>query len=32
MWIKIVSQWVTVILYIWWLVAPIVCGDRDFSS
>lgn len=32
MWIKVVSQWVTVLLYIWWLLAPIICGNRDFSN
>jgi len=30
MWIKITSQWVTIILYIWSLIAPTVCKDREF--
>jgi hypothetical protein len=32
MWIKIVSQWITSLLYIWWLLAPLICKDRDFSD
>ena len=32
MWIKVVSQWVTVLLYIWWLLAPIICSNREFGS
>jgi len=32
MWVKIVSQWLTIALYIWTLVAPRVLGDyRDFD-
>jgi len=31
MWIKIISQWLTCLLYIWTLIAPFVCKDRDFS-
>jgi len=31
MWVKIVTEWVTGILYIWSLVAPYVLKDRDFS-
>lgn len=27
-WIRIVSQWVTMLLYIWSLVAPLACPDR----
>lgn len=30
-WIKIVSQWLTFGLYVWTLIAPLVCTDRDFS-
>eukprot|EP00455_Lapot_gusevi_P001068 TRINITY_DN1042_c0_g6_i1.p1 TRINITY_DN1042_c0_g6~~TRINITY_DN1042_c0_g6_i1.p1 ORF type:complete len:451 (+),score=119.93 TRINITY_DN1042_c0_g6_i1:76-1428(+) len=30
-WIKIVSQWVTILLYAWTLVAPYLFPDRDFS-
>jgi len=30
MWVKIVSQWVTYILYIWTLVAPLVLPGREF--
>ncbi len=32
MWIKICSQWITALLYIWWLLAPIICKNRDFSD
>jgi len=31
MWIKITSQWLTCLLYIWSLVAPILLKDRDFG-
>jgi len=31
MWIKIVSQWLTCLLYIWSLAAPLILKDRDFS-
>jgi len=31
MWIKIVSQWVTILLYSWTLVAPLILTDREFS-
>jgi len=31
MWIKIVSQWLTCLLYIWSLVGPLLLKDRDFS-
>lgn len=30
-WVKVVSQWVTVGLYCWTLVAPVLFPDRDFS-
>jgi hypothetical protein len=30
-WIKFVSQWLTMILYGWSLLAPVVCKNRDFS-
>jgi hypothetical protein len=29
--IKMATQWATFLLYIWTLVAPLVCPDRDFS-
>lgn len=29
-WVKIVSQWVTALLYSWTLLAPVVMPDRDF--
>jgi uncharacterized membrane-anchored protein len=32
MWIKIVSQWLTVILYTWSLCAPYVLSNREFAS
>jgi len=31
MWIKIVSQWLTCLLYIWSLAAPLLLKDREFS-
>uniref|UniRef100_A0A1W7R9K5 Putative serine incorporator n=1 Tax=Hadrurus spadix TaxID=141984 RepID=A0A1W7R9K5_9SCOR len=31
MWIKIVSSWLCIALYIWTLVAPIALPDRDFN-
>merc|ERR1719261_1262247 len=31
MWVKVVSQWITCLLYIWTLVAPRVLPDRDWS-
>jgi len=30
-WIKIASQWATFAVYIWSLIAPFCCSDRDFS-
>jgi len=30
-WVKIVSSWVTMALYIWTLVAPVVLPDRDWN-
>ncbi|GAB5367000.1 hypothetical protein AAMO2058_001192300 [Amorphochlora amoebiformis] len=30
-WVKVASQWVVMILYIWTLIAPILFPDRDFS-
>ena len=30
-WVKVVSQWVTVGLYCWTLVAPLLFPDRDFN-
>jgi len=32
MWIKISSQWLAYLLYLWSLMAPICFPDRDFSS
>jgi len=31
MWIKIVSQWLTCLLYIWSLVGPLILKDREFA-
>jgi hypothetical protein len=31
MWIKVVTSWVSNVLYIWTLVAPILFPNRDFS-
>jgi len=30
-WIKMATQWLTFALYVWTLIAPLVCTDRDFS-
>jgi hypothetical protein len=27
-WVKTVSMWLTVFLYVWTLLAPLVCPDR----
>lgn len=31
MWVKIISSWLCIALYIWSLVAPVFLSDRDFS-
>lgn len=31
MWIKFVSQWLTVVLFLWTLLAPLCCKDREFD-
>jgi len=31
MWVKVVSQWLAIALYVWTLIAPRCCPDRDFS-
>ncbi|KAH7484475.1 Serine incorporator 3 [Phytophthora ramorum] len=31
MWVKIVAQWVTILLFSWTLIAPKLFPDRDFS-
>jgi len=31
MWIKFASQWATMALFTWSVVAPVVCAGRDFS-
>jgi len=30
-WVKIASQWAVFLLYLWTLIAPIICSGRDFS-
>jgi len=30
-WVKVVSSWVCIALYIWTLVAPIVLPDREWN-
>jgi len=30
-WVKVSSSWLTLILYIWTLIAPIICRNRVFS-
>jgi len=29
-WVKVVSSWITVILYVWTLIAPMCYPDREF--
>ena len=31
MWVKIVSAWLTALLYVWTLVAPRVMSSREFE-
>lgn len=31
MWVNIASQWATIVLFAWTIVAPMVCTSRDFS-
>jgi len=31
MWIKIISSWLCILLYLWSLIAPLILRDRDFS-
>jgi len=30
-WVKIVSSWLAILLYMWTLLAPILFPDRDFG-
>ncbi|RUS83458.1 hypothetical protein EGW08_008774 [Elysia chlorotica] len=30
-WVKMASSWVSIVLYVWTLVAPVILQDRDFS-
>jgi len=30
-WVKIVSSWLCIVLYVWTLVAPVVLSDREFT-
>jgi hypothetical protein len=30
-WVKMVSSWVCIVIYVWTLVAPMIFPDRDFS-
>jgi len=30
-WVRMVSSWLVVLMYLWTLIAPIVLSDRDFS-
>lgn len=30
-WIKFCAQWVTISLYLWSLIAPMVCTSREFN-
>merc|ERR1712224_502414 len=31
MWVKYASVWATFLLYIWTLIAPLCCANRDFE-
>lgn len=31
MWVKIVSSWICILLYMWTMIAPLILPDRDFS-
>jgi len=31
LWVKIISSWVCILLYMWTLLAPLILKDRDFS-
>jgi serine incorporator 1/3 len=31
MWVSIVSQWISVAIYIWTILAPRICSQRDFE-
>eukprot|EP00297_Palpitomonas_bilix_P008277 CAMPEP_0113874758 /NCGR_PEP_ID=MMETSP0780_2-20120614/4520_1 /TAXON_ID=652834 /ORGANISM="Palpitomonas bilix" /LENGTH=463 /DNA_ID=CAMNT_0000860583 /DNA_START=44 /DNA_END=1435 /DNA_ORIENTATION=- /assembly_acc=CAM_ASM_000599 len=31
MWAKIVSQWICFLLYLWTILAPLICKNRDFD-
>jgi len=31
MWVKIISSWLCLVIYLWTLVAPLILRDRDFS-
>jgi hypothetical protein len=30
-WLKIVSSWITICLYVWTIIAPIVLPNRDWN-
>ncbi|GBG30373.1 Serine incorporator 3 [Hondaea fermentalgiana] len=32
MWLRIGAQWITILLYLWTIVAPAILTNRDFSS
>lgn len=31
MWVSMASQWFTTVLYLWTIIAPLCCPNRDFS-
>jgi hypothetical protein len=32
LWVKLASNWLTYVLYLWTMIAPLVCKSRDFSN
>lgn len=32
MWVKLISQWLSVLVYLWTLFAPVCCSSRDFRD
>lgn len=32
MWVKIISSWLSILIFNWWNIAPLVCPNRDFTN